>query len=131
MDRYLYMPISPPEVSHKTIQNNMSKCLHFLSAAVSENHVDGQVQIVGYLRNGLGAKIEITNLEEIQNHDIDEWSGIARDTGAINVNYVADFSAGKITFDIEYKRPLSYTKYCEWLIYPIALSILTASLKFL
>ena len=71
------------------------------------------------------------NLEEIQNHDIDEWSGIARDTGAINVNYVADFSAGKITFDIEYKRPFSYTKYCEWLIYPIALSILTASLKFL
>lgn len=122
------MPVSQPELN-KTIHDKLKKYTVDLSNIVQETHVDGNVQIVGYLRNGLGAKIEISNLEEIQNDDIECWQRLAYDSGSNRVNYVADFSAGKITFDVEYKRAFEPTKYCEWLIYPLILTILTASLK--
>lgn len=122
------MPVSQPELN-KEIQLKLKKYTLDLANAVQDTHVDGNVEIVGYLRNGLGAKIEIRNLEEIQNDDIEYWQQLAYDSGSNRVNYIADFSAGKITFDVEYKRPFKPTKYCEWLIYPLILTILTAVLK--
>ena len=122
------MPVSQPELD-KSIQDKLKKYTIDLTNIVSESHVDGIGEIVGYLRNGLGAKIEVSNLEEIQNDDIEYWQRLAYDNGAQCVNYVADFGAGKITLDIEYKRPFQPSKYCEWLIYPLILTILTASLK--
>lgn len=122
------MPVSSPELN-KGLQTKLKKYAIDLTNAVQQTHVDGHVEIVGYLRNGLGAKIEITNLEQIENEDIDFWQNLAYDSGAQRVNFVADFGAGKITFDVEYKRPFQPSKYCEWLIYPLVLTILTASLK--
>ncbi len=122
------MPVSSPELN-KGLQIKLKKYAIDLTNAVQQTHVDGNVEIVGYLRNGLGAKIEITNLEQIENDDIDFWQNLAYDSGAQRVNFVADFGAGKITFDVEYKRPFQPSKYCEWLIYPLVLTILTASLK--
>ena len=122
------MPVSPPEININ-IQNKLKKYIIDLKNAVNQTHVDGSVEIVGYLRNGLGAKIEITNLEQIENEDINFWQNLAYDTGAQHVNFIADFGAGKITFNVEYKRPFTPTKYCEWLIYPLVLSILTVTLK--
>jgi hypothetical protein len=122
------MPVSSPELD-KELQTKLKKYAIDLTNAVQQTHVDGNVEIVGYLRNGLGAKIEITNLEQIENDDIDFWQNLAHDSGAQRVNFVADFGAGKITFDVEYKRPFQPSKYCEWLIYPLVLTILTASLK--
>ena len=76
------------------IQNNLSDAMNKLTDHVKTFHVDGEVTCAGYLRNGKGAKILISNLEEMCDEDIQTWIHHCRSSGAINVNYTADFGSG-------------------------------------
>ena len=113
------------------IQRELQQTITDIQNHVQQYHVDGSVKCIGFLRSGNGAKIRVENLEELSDDDIQGWKLIATDCGAINVNYVADFSNGNITLDIEYKRPSEPTQYCEWLKYPLILVALAMSLKLL
>ena len=122
------MPVSQPDLP-KDIQIRLGKYTELLKSSVAENHVDGTVTLAGFLRNNSGAKLIISNLEELNGDEIDFWKQAAYESGARYVNYTADFGAGKIVFDVEYKSQYTHCEYCEWLIYPIIVTILTLSLK--
>ena len=113
------------------IQNNLSEALKKITEHVKTFHVDGDVACAGYLRNGKGAKILISNLEEIGEDDIHTWIHHCKVSGAIQVNYTADFGSGTITLDVEDKRPATPINYCEWLKYPLILAALAATLQIL
>tara|TARA_Y100000389_G_C17027007_1_gene301568 strand:- start:89 stop:457 length:369 start_codon:yes stop_codon:yes gene_type:complete len=122
------MPVSVPSLP-KDIETKINSYVETLRKEVQNNHVDGSVNISGFSRNGLGARIVIQNLEELSGCEIDYWIELAE--GAENVDYAADFSSGRITFDIEYKRDTSCGISCEWIAYPTILSILIAMLQVL
>ena len=113
------------------IQNKLSDAMKLITEHVKTFHVDGEVGCAGYLRNGKGAKILISNLEEMHDEDIQTWIHHCRTGGAINVNYTADFGTGTITLDVEYKKPSLPTNYCEWLKYPLILAALATALQIL
>jgi hypothetical protein len=124
------MPVSEPRLE-PIIESKVHACMRQLQKDVSGYHVDGSVQLVGILRSGLGAKILISNLESTREEEIQIWQQVAFDTGAVKAEFVADFNNGQIHLDIEYKRPLASNNYCEWLMYPTLLMVLTLSLKLL
>ena len=113
------------------IQRELQQTIANIQNHVSQYHVDGSVKCIGYLRSGIGAKIRIESLEEMADDDIQCWKRIALDAGAVDVGYVANFSSGNITFDVEYKRPSTPIQYCEWLKYPLILAALAVTLKLL
>lgn len=121
---------TPPTLSIE-IQKKLQQAITDISRQVSDQHVDGTVFVSGYLNSGLGANITINNLEEFTHDDIDEWRDAAQKSGAANVNYTADLGTGSVVIGIEYKRPRSPIKYCEWLKYPLILTALGAILQFL
>lgn len=129
-NNYVKMPISIPS-THKQIKQQLSKFITVLSTDVADQFVDGTVSISGYLRNGYGARVEITNLEEIDSFKVIEWQQMAYDSGAKSIDFIADFGNGKITFDVEYKRPYISTNYKEWIVYPSLATILIAMLYYL
>lgn len=98
---------------------------------VNENHVDGTVDIVGYLRNGKGAKIRISNLEYIEDDDLNNWIKCCEKNDSKQVNYTANFGDGNITLDVEYKSDNSTKQYCEWLKFPLIIASLSIALQFL
>tara|TARA_B100000214_G_scaffold318312_1_gene252588 strand:- start:1028 stop:1402 length:375 start_codon:yes stop_codon:yes gene_type:complete len=114
-----------------SIGNNINDLLLHLKKDVTDNHIDGSVNIAGYLSDGLGARIQLSNLEEVTDNDINNWIFLAKKSGSINENYTADLSTGTVTFDVEYKRPTEPTNYLEWLKYPAIMTLLTIALKFL
>ena len=113
------------------IQRELQKTITDIQNQLQQFHVDGNVKCIGFLRSGKGAKIRVENLEEMSDDDIQCWKSIATECGAININYIADFSNGNVTLDIEYKRPSEPIQYCEWLKYPLILAALAMSLKLL
>ena len=122
------MPVSQPELD-SSIRNKMQALLANLQGQVSRYHVDGMVNMQGVLRNGLGAKILISNLEESSEDEIECWKLTAQQSGAVRADFVANFGNGEIVFDVEYKRPQNPCNYIEWLKYPILLTILTMGLS--
>lgn len=113
------------------IQNKLSDAMKLITEHVKTFHVDGEVSCAGYLRNGKGAKILISNLEEMHDDDIQTWIHHCKVSGAIGVNYTADFGTGTITLDVEYKKPSTPINYCEWLKYPLILAALATALQIL
>ena len=113
------------------IQRELQQTIANIQTHIHLYHVDGNVKCIGYLRSGIGAKIRVENLEEMADDDIQCWKQIAYDSGAVDIGYIADFSNGNVTLDIEYKRPSIPIQYCEWLKYPLILAALAATLKLL
>ena len=113
------------------IQKKLNTALQNIAAHVDENHIDGVVNLSGYLNSMLGAKVQISNLEQFGMNDIDDWLAMCYKSGACDTSYTADLSTGRVTIDVEYKRPSSPIKYCEWLKYPLILVSLGAILQFL
>ena len=116
---------------HKKIYEKINKVVQNIKSNVEENHVDGEIQLLGYLRNGNGAKIQVSGLEYLDAEDIESWIDTCNSTGASHVNYIANFGDGNVTLDVEYKRPSNTNQYCEWLKYPIILASLSLILQFL
>ena len=114
-----------------SIGNNITELLNALKSDVSENHIDGTVLIAGYLGNGLGARICISNLETVTDNDISNWIFLAKRSGSVSQNYTADLGTGTVTFDVEYIRPTEPTNYLEWLKYPAIMTALMMALNFL
>lgn len=123
------MPISEPRLV-STIDEKVHTFMRTLQKEVSAYHIDGQVMLLGILRNGLGAKIEISNVERIDEAELGIWQDMARRSGAVRADFEANFDNGLIILDVEYKRPSFSYKYCEWLIYPIILGSLIMCLKY-
>ena len=123
------MPISEPRLV-PTINEKVHTFMRTLQKEVSAYHIDGQVMLLGILRNGLGAKIEISNVEKIDEAELCIWQDMARSSGAVRADFEANFDNGLIILDVEYKRPSFSYKYCEWLIYPIILGSLIMCLKY-
>ena len=121
------MPVSSPELD-PYVRSKMQALLANLQRQVSMYHVDGKVHMQGILRNGLGAKILIHNLEESCEDEIECWKLTAQQSGAVRADFIANFQRGDIVFDVEYKRPKTPCKYTEWLKYPVILTILTMAL---
>ena len=119
------IPCLNPEITKKIVQTQKD-----LISQVNENHVDGVVEIVGYLRNGKGAKIRISNLEYIDEDDLHFWIFCCEKNNSKSVNYVANFGDGNITLDVEYKSN-NGIQYCEWLKFPLILASLSIALQFL
>ncbi len=117
------MPVSHPAL-HAEVQDKVWKLVKDLQSQVSSYHVDGKVSVAGLLRNGLGAKILISNLDNTQEAEIKCWQLAALSTGAVVAKYETNFQAGEIMFDVEYKRPAASCNYLEWLKYPTAMAIL-------
>jgi hypothetical protein len=124
------MPISEPRLV-STIDEKVHTFMNTLQNEVSKYHIDGHVMLLGILRNGLGAKIEINNIERIDETELCIWQDMARRSGAVRADFEANFDNGQIILDVEYKRPSLSFQYCEWLIYPIILVSLMMCLKLL
>lgn len=119
------IPCLSQDITKKIVQTQKD-----LVTRVNDNHVDGIVEIVGYLRNGKGAKIRISNLEYIEDSDVQDWIFCCKKNDSLNVNYTANFGDGNITLDVEYKSD-NAIQYCEWLKFPLILASLSIALQFL
>tara|TARA_E500000331_G_C17248981_1_gene710287 strand:+ start:1221 stop:1592 length:372 start_codon:yes stop_codon:yes gene_type:complete len=119
------IPHLSQNITKKIVQTQLD-----LVTQVNETHVDGAVEIVGYLRNGKGAKIRISNLECIEDNDVEDWIYCCEKNDSLHVNYTANFGDGNITLDVEYKSD-NAIQYCEWLKYPLILASLSIALQFL
>ena len=119
------IPHLSQDITKKIVQTQQD-----LVTQVNENHVDGIVEIVGYLRNGKGAKIRISNLEYIEDSDVQDWIFCCKKNDSLQVNYTANFGDGNITLDVEYKSD-NTIQYCEWLKFPLILASLSIALQFL
>ena len=84
------MPISEPRLV-PTINEKVHTFMRALQKEVSAYHCDGQVILLGILRNGLGAKIEISNIERIDETELCIWQDMARSSGAIRADFEANF----------------------------------------
>lgn len=119
------IPCLSQDITKKIVQTQKDLVTH-----VNDNHVDGIVEIVGYLRNGKGAKIRISNLEYIEDSDVQDWIFCCKKNDSLHVNYTANFGDGNITLDVEYKSD-NGIQYCEWLKFPLILASLSIALQFL
>jgi len=124
------MTTTTPQL-HGSIGNKISGLVSRLKLDVEQNHVDGNVYIAGYLASGVGARISITNLEQVGSEDISNWILLAKQSGSVSQNYTADLNTGTVTFDVEYIRESEPINYCEWLKYPVIMTALMMALSFL
>jgi|TARA_B110000879_G_C11064622_1_gene468102 hypothetical protein len=87
------------------IQENVKKIIEALYASdFAEQNVDLEIVYVGILNYTTGVKLRLSFVDAVEDHDIEEWSRIARKYQACDIKTRLNTSSGNIDINIEYKR---------------------------